>query len=309
MTTLQYPYSECTNVGSVYRAVSSGLKPLALAKIKDQKIIEFVCSCLEEDVNKRLSSSALLSHPFLTETESDGQYIALCSDEEIHQATLIIGSPPTKQGWELWIQKIVVPIRESRQRSKNNSLQHASPPVSDVILEYEPTHSQPSIDTSDQVVDSIEYQPRSSNKVFNNTFKKEEEDHDEIIEDDPTTIPTKQITTNIKTDSPHITPVAIHNIERVGVESANNSSRLGTPHTTANTVQFSTPPPKEEGSNTRWHNQITKNLQELHLSHRETPNTISSQSLPSTLHTTGMSSPASNQTNLASSLIAEHKYV
>jgi serine/threonine protein kinase len=299
MTTLQYPYSECTNVGSVYRAVYSGLKPQALTKIKDQKIIEFVCSCLEEVVNKRLSSSALLSHPFLTESESDGQYISIYSDEELHQATLIIGSPPTKQGWELWIQKIVGPIRESRQRrSKNNSLQHSS----DVPLEYEPTPSHTGFDTKSQVIESVE-QPRTSDK----TFKKEEEDHDEIIEDDPTTIPSKQITTK-PSESPKITPVAIQNIERV--ESSNNSSRVGTPHTNTNTVQFSTPPPKEEGSNTRWQNQMARNLQELQHSHRENPpTTISSQSLPSTLHTTGLSSPASNPTNLASSLITEHKYV
>jgi serine/threonine protein kinase len=296
-------------VGSVYRAVYSGLKPQALTKIKDQKIIEFVCSCLEEDVNKRLSSSALLNHPFLTETESDGEYISICSDEQLNLATLIIGTPPTKQGWEVWIQKIVVPIRESRQRHKNNSFQHASP-VSDVILDYEPepSQTQTGLDTKNQVIEhSVEYQPRTSDKVFkNNEFKKEEEDHDVILDDEPSVPPRTQNTTK-KTDSPNITPVAIQNIERV--ESTNNSSRVGTPHTTtATTVQFSTPPPggKDQGSNDRWQNQMAKNLQELQFLHRENPQTISSQSLPSTLHTTALSSPASNR-DLASSLI-EHKH-
>jgi len=117
MATQEYPYSECTNVGSVYRTVSLGLKPQALAKIKNQKIIEFICCCLEEDISKRLSSADLLIHPFLNDDpELDAQYTSLRNEDEFTKALQIIGSPPSKKGWETWIVNTVTPIREHRKR-------------------------------------------------------------------------------------------------------------------------------------------------------------------------------------------------
>jgi len=124
MATQEYPYSECTNVGSVYRTVSLGLKPQALAKIKNHKIIEFVCCCLEEDVSNRLSSTDLLIHPFLNDDpELDALYTSLRNEDEITKALQVIGSPPTKKGWETWIANTVTPIREHRKRR----LAHSQP--------------------------------------------------------------------------------------------------------------------------------------------------------------------------------------
>jgi len=128
MATLEYPYSECSNIGSVYRTVSTGLKPQALAKIKNHKIIEFICCCLEEDISKRSSSEKLLIHPFLNDDpELDDKYTSLRNEEGLIKAFQIIGTPPTKQGWEAWIENTVTPIRELTKKRLHTQSQ---PPAS-----------------------------------------------------------------------------------------------------------------------------------------------------------------------------------
>ncbi|CAI5463470.1 unnamed protein product [Closterium sp. Yama58-4] len=66
MITLEYPYSECTNAAQVYKKVSEGKKPLALQRIPDEGIREFVEMCLA-DASRRLPARDLLRHPFLAE--------------------------------------------------------------------------------------------------------------------------------------------------------------------------------------------------------------------------------------------------
>ncbi|KAI0520536.1 hypothetical protein KFK09_008012 [Dendrobium nobile] len=64
MVTLEYPYSECKNPAQIYKKVTSGIKPAALAKITDSPISQFIEKCLVH-VSARLSAKELLKDPFL----------------------------------------------------------------------------------------------------------------------------------------------------------------------------------------------------------------------------------------------------
>lgn len=62
--TLEYPYSECTNPAQIYKKVSKGVKPAALAKISDPQVKKFIEKCLVP-ASERLSAKELLQDPFL----------------------------------------------------------------------------------------------------------------------------------------------------------------------------------------------------------------------------------------------------
>ncbi|MBA0841926.1 hypothetical protein Goarm_001778, partial [Gossypium armourianum] len=64
MVTFEYPYSECRNSAQIYKKVSSGIKPAALSKVKDQEMKLFIEKCLVP-VPQRLSAKELLMDPFL----------------------------------------------------------------------------------------------------------------------------------------------------------------------------------------------------------------------------------------------------
>ncbi|GAV82874.1 Pkinase domain-containing protein [Cephalotus follicularis] len=64
MVTFEYPYSECKNSAQIYKKVSSGIKPLALSKVKDSDMKEFIEKCLLP-ASRRLSAKELLLEPFL----------------------------------------------------------------------------------------------------------------------------------------------------------------------------------------------------------------------------------------------------
>lgn len=118
--TLEYPYSECTNVASVYRHVSQGLKPEALAKVKSPELFEFICCCLEYDVEKRFTAAALLQHPWLQKNlkalEDDenntggagNQFIELVSAEQFEKIRAQIGG--TADGWAKYCDSICIPL-------------------------------------------------------------------------------------------------------------------------------------------------------------------------------------------------------
>ncbi|KAK6922851.1 Protein kinase domain, partial [Dillenia turbinata] len=63
MITFEYPYSECRNSAQIYKKVSSGIKPAALAKIKDPQVKLFIEKCLLP-ASQRLSANELLKDPF-----------------------------------------------------------------------------------------------------------------------------------------------------------------------------------------------------------------------------------------------------
>ncbi|KAL2233768.1 serine/threonine-protein kinase WNK8 [Sesamum indicum] len=64
MVTLEYPYSECKNPAQIFRKVTSGVKPAALAKVASKEVKEFIEKCLVP-ASERMSAKELLKDPFL----------------------------------------------------------------------------------------------------------------------------------------------------------------------------------------------------------------------------------------------------
>ncbi|KAK7299968.1 hypothetical protein RJT34_10799 [Clitoria ternatea] len=70
MVTLEIPYSECDNVAKIYKKVSSGIRPAALNKVKDQEVKDFIERCLAQP-RARPSAAELLKDPFFDEIVDD----------------------------------------------------------------------------------------------------------------------------------------------------------------------------------------------------------------------------------------------
>ncbi|AQK73480.1 WNK6 [Zea mays] len=62
--TLEYPYSECTNPAQIFKKVSTGVKPAALARISDLQVKQFIEKCLVP-ASERSSAKELLQDTFL----------------------------------------------------------------------------------------------------------------------------------------------------------------------------------------------------------------------------------------------------
>nr|KYP69320.1 Serine/threonine-protein kinase WNK8 [Cajanus cajan] len=85
MVTCEYPYSECKNPAQIYKKVTSGIKPAALANVTDPEVKQFIEKCLVP-ASMRLSASELLKDPFLA-TENA---------KEVNHDTLQLPTPRTK---------------------------------------------------------------------------------------------------------------------------------------------------------------------------------------------------------------------
>ncbi|KAG6577501.1 putative serine/threonine-protein kinase WNK11, partial [Cucurbita argyrosperma subsp. sororia] len=72
LVTLEIPYSECDNVAKIYKKVCSGIKPLALDKVKDLEVKAFIENCLAPSQD-RPSAADLLRHPFFSEIDDDDE--------------------------------------------------------------------------------------------------------------------------------------------------------------------------------------------------------------------------------------------
>lgn len=70
MVTLEIPYAECDNVAKIYKKVSSGVRPQALSKVKDQEARAFIEKCLAQP-RARPSATELLKDPFFDEIDKD----------------------------------------------------------------------------------------------------------------------------------------------------------------------------------------------------------------------------------------------
>uniref|UniRef100_A0A2P2IPS0 non-specific serine/threonine protein kinase n=2 Tax=Rhizophora mucronata TaxID=61149 RepID=A0A2P2IPS0_RHIMU len=70
MVTLEIPYSECDNVAKIYKKVSSGVRPVALAKVKDLEVKAFIEKCLAQP-RARPSAGDLLEDPFFDGINND----------------------------------------------------------------------------------------------------------------------------------------------------------------------------------------------------------------------------------------------
>ncbi|CAL5018847.1 unnamed protein product [Urochloa decumbens] len=81
--TLEYPYSECTNPAQIFKKVSTGVKPAALAKIADPEVKQFIEKCLVP-ASQRASAKELLQDPFI------------CPDNTLHGPGTKFSSPTPK---------------------------------------------------------------------------------------------------------------------------------------------------------------------------------------------------------------------
>ncbi|EYU33693.1 hypothetical protein ABFS83_08G168400 [Erythranthe nasuta] len=75
MVTLELPYTECDNVVKIYKKVTTGIRPLAMNKVKDLEVKSFIEKCLAQP-RVRPSAADLLKDPFfdtiLDDEDGDG---------------------------------------------------------------------------------------------------------------------------------------------------------------------------------------------------------------------------------------------
>ncbi|KAK4482424.1 hypothetical protein RD792_009579 [Penstemon davidsonii] len=69
LATCEYPYSECTNPAQIFKKVSSGIKPIALEKVKDFEVKQIIEKCLLP-ASVRPSAFELLKDSFFSVGDS-----------------------------------------------------------------------------------------------------------------------------------------------------------------------------------------------------------------------------------------------
>ncbi|KAH0788575.1 putative serine/threonine-protein kinase WNK11 [Histomonas meleagridis] len=72
MVTGETPYSECSNMGAIYLKVSSGGLPVALSKVNDSLIADFITLCLLP-AEVRPSAAQLLEHSLIIEFDQPAE--------------------------------------------------------------------------------------------------------------------------------------------------------------------------------------------------------------------------------------------
>ncbi|KAK2388485.1 no lysine (K) kinase [Trifolium repens] len=107
MITCEYPYSECKNPAQIYKKVTSGIKPAALAKVNDPEVKQFIEKCLVP-ASMRLPASELLKDPFL----------ATGNAKDIYHDPLRLPNSPTKS--------MNPPICEPHPMEIDSNLRHTS---------------------------------------------------------------------------------------------------------------------------------------------------------------------------------------
>jgi serine/threonine protein kinase/peptidoglycan hydrolase-like protein with peptidoglycan-binding domain len=79
MVSRQYPYSECTTPGQIYKKVISSEKPSVLARVKDPALRHLIEVCLDTNPDNRPTADDLLTDPYWQQME-DG--LADIAEEE-----------------------------------------------------------------------------------------------------------------------------------------------------------------------------------------------------------------------------------
>uniref|UniRef100_A0A0A9CVT3 non-specific serine/threonine protein kinase n=1 Tax=Arundo donax TaxID=35708 RepID=A0A0A9CVT3_ARUDO len=129
--TLEYPYSECTNPAQIFKKVSTGIKPAALAKIADPQVKQFIEKCLVP-ASERLSAKELLQDPFLCPDNTNGpartkipSSIPEAVDislEPLHMDVDTRESSPASSGKENGFVASHTPVLEFSRTNKNTGL-------------------------------------------------------------------------------------------------------------------------------------------------------------------------------------------
>ncbi|XP_062222477.1 probable serine/threonine-protein kinase WNK4 isoform X2 [Phragmites australis] len=129
--TLEYPYSECTNPAQIFKKVSTGVKPAALAKIADPQVKQFIEKCLVP-ASERLSAKELLQDSFLCPGNTNGPACTKLplptakavdiSLESLHMDVDTRGSSPASSGTENGRVRPHTPVLEFTRTNKNTEL-------------------------------------------------------------------------------------------------------------------------------------------------------------------------------------------
>ena len=81
MSTLEYPYIECSNPAQIYKKVTSGVKPESLDKMTNHVLKEIAAKCTKKDKEERYTVEELLTHSFFTTTDFKIEVIS--SDDDL----------------------------------------------------------------------------------------------------------------------------------------------------------------------------------------------------------------------------------
>jgi len=130
--TLEYPYSECTNPAQIFKKVSTGVKPAALAKISDIQVKQFIEKCLVP-ASERSSAKELLQDPFLcsdnTHEPAATKFTSPAPNKTVdislaslHMDVDTFESSPTNSGKENGCVAPHTPVLEFTRTNKNTEL-------------------------------------------------------------------------------------------------------------------------------------------------------------------------------------------
>lgn len=70
MVTMEYPYSECSNMAQIFKKVFQGEKPKAFSMLEEGPVKDVIAACLQRE-EKRPSAARLLEHPLFKDWEKD----------------------------------------------------------------------------------------------------------------------------------------------------------------------------------------------------------------------------------------------
>ena len=70
LVTFEYPYQECENAAQIYKKVSSGIRPAALARVEKEALKDFIEKCIA-DIEIRPSARELLESEYLRKPEPE----------------------------------------------------------------------------------------------------------------------------------------------------------------------------------------------------------------------------------------------
>lgn len=130
--TLEYPYSECTNPAQIFKKVSTGVKPAALAKISDLQVKQFIEKCLVP-ASERSSAKELLQDPFLCPDNTHEPAVTKFTSPapnktvdislaSLHMDIDTFESSPTNSGKENGCVAPHTPVLEFTRTNKNTEL-------------------------------------------------------------------------------------------------------------------------------------------------------------------------------------------